>query len=133
MKVYLTDDLFKNTKPFDEFFLRNNVWSERKFDFARMIGSEFLMCFDVSRTWRPREALGSEDPRTLGIALGTPRFEDSAPVDFETPDRAEVRTPDEQEKALFRFEPSEREKEMGGKPPNIIRWSVDVSLPEGVF
>ncbi|MFC2165493.1 O-antigen ligase family protein [Acidobacteriota bacterium] len=75
VKVYVTEDLFRNTELIDEFDLRDSVWKVRQYDFSNRVGSEVLLYFEIGRTWRPREALGSSDPRTLGIALGTVQFQ----------------------------------------------------------
>jgi hypothetical protein len=133
VRIYTTENLFRTKKLLDEFELKENVWNERRYDFSGKIGSEFMLYFEVSRTWRPKEALDSPDPRSLGIAVGELRFEDTGiPLaDMADPEwKSRLSRPGQ---VLFRLEPSEEEAEMGGKPPHVTEWRADVALPGGVF
>lgn len=130
VRVYLTDDLFRTKTLLDEFILKDTDWKERRYDFSDRIGSELIMIFEVSRTWRPKDVLDSPDPRSLGIAVGKVRFEDPPRVADETPEQAALSILGN---VLYRFEPSGGEREMGGKPPHSTEWRIDASMPEGDF
>jgi len=120
VKVFLTDNLFRSRTLLDEFELRGHGWRERRYDFGGRIGAEGIMFFEVSRTWRPEDVLGSSDPRDLGIAVGVLRFE------------GEVRESQRGE-LVYQFELSEGEGEMGGRPPHIREWQGEFSCGEGDY
>jgi len=74
LKVFIVKDLFKKKKLLGEIFLTRNIWQTHELDVSKDVGQEVILLFEVSRTWNPRKALGTPDPRNLGIALGGIRF-----------------------------------------------------------
>ncbi len=148
VRVFSTDNLFKQKTLLDEVVLEENVWKDLRFDFSDRIWSEFLLYFEVSRTWRPSDALSSPDPRSLGVAVGELRFEDSSPTDDskasdarepgelkdKSPSRTGEKSPSEsRDKVLYTLVPSEEKREIRGSPIGDGRWYLDVSLPEGDY
>jgi len=125
LNVRLTKNLFKDRSFLKEIVLDREQWQDVEFDLRKNTGSEVLLVFEVSRTWNPQEESGAPDPRDLGIAVGTAKFEDLPLSQNEKPDAAMT--------ALLTF----RQTAWQGKwEENLMRtgksW-IDATLPAGKF
>jgi len=69
-KISVTKDLFSGIKFLDEIVLYNNSWENVHLDLSEYVGHDVLLYFDISRTWNPKDILGTFDPRDLGIGIG---------------------------------------------------------------
>jgi O-antigen ligase len=74
VQVYLIKDFFREKRLLDEITLRESSWKTYEYHLPDEVGTEVLLIFKVSRTWNPRKASGTLDPRDLGVALGEITF-----------------------------------------------------------
>ncbi|HUU37250.1 MAG TPA: O-antigen ligase family protein [Candidatus Desulfaltia sp.] len=76
VKIYLIKDFFKQKKLLDELILNQSIWKTCEYEVPEELGEELILLVKVSRTWNPQKALGTPDPRNLGVALGKIEFKD---------------------------------------------------------
>ena len=74
VKIYLVKDFFKTKRLLDEILLTKSVWKSYEYFLPDEVGQEMILLFKVSRTWNPLKALGTPDPRNLGVAVGKIEF-----------------------------------------------------------
>ena len=118
VNVFFSGNLLKEKRLLDEIVLRESSWHEFRYDLSRAIGDDILLFFEVSRTWKPSELLGTSDPRDLGIAVGELKIEDisqSAP----------------EERLVLRFSQSDWLGKQGGNLNENGKCWIETSLPEG--
>lgn len=76
VKISLVKDLFEQKKILDEIVLTEHGWKTYLYHIPEEVNQELILLFEVSRTWNPQKALGTADPRNLGVALGKIQFKD---------------------------------------------------------
>lgn len=74
VKVYLVKDFFKEKFLLGKIVLKQCDWETFEFDISNEINQEVILLFEVSRTWNPLKVLGTQDPRNLGVAIGSIQF-----------------------------------------------------------
>lgn len=78
VKIYLIKDFFKQKKLLDEIVLNHSAWKIYEYHIPEEVNQEVILLVKVSRTWNPLKALGTPDPRNLGVAIGKIKFRDYA-------------------------------------------------------
>lgn len=76
VKIYLVKEFFKFEKLLKEVTLSQNSWQEVMLDVVEYVNHDALLLIKVDRTWCPLKTSGVPDPRDLGVAVGTVRFQD---------------------------------------------------------
>lgn len=118
VNIFISENLLKEKRLLDEIVLKESSWQEFRFDLSRAVGGDVLFSFEVSRTWKPSELLGTSDSRDLGIAVGTWQFR-------------EISSAKPEERLVRRSGPSDWE---GPQRSNLYengRCWIETSLPEG--
>lgn len=75
VKIYLVEGLLREKKLLDEVVLEKSTWKTVKLHLPQQVGRRRMLFFEVSRTWNPRKAKVTPDPRTLGVAVGKISFQ----------------------------------------------------------
>jgi len=74
VRIYLVKDLFKEKRLLDEIKISTTGWVHHHFFITDEVDTKVILLFKVCRTWNPQKALGIQDPRNLGIAIGKIQF-----------------------------------------------------------
>ena len=74
-RIYLADKHFRKKSLLQGVLFSRNEWTVVKLPVAAGTASRLHLVFETDRDWRPRDALGVADPRSLAIALKKPRFD----------------------------------------------------------
>jgi hypothetical protein len=123
VKIFVLGRQFKRKKLLDDIVLTDNSWHEFRYDLSHAISDNILLLFEVNRTWRPSEILGTSDSRELGIGIGMFKFQDDL---FLGP---EERT--ESEGLFLRYDQSDWKGLQGGNLQTKGQCWIETSLPDG--
>ena len=74
VRVYRVIGFFRAKALLGEITLSDNSWTTSRFTLSGETGHDIILLFEVSRTWNPLKALGTPDPRNLGVAIGRLEF-----------------------------------------------------------
>jgi len=75
VKIYFIKDFFKEQFLLGEIVMTKEEWQIYEFDLFNELDQDVILLFEVSRTWNPLKALGTPDPRNLGVAVGSIQFQ----------------------------------------------------------
>ena len=73
-KIYIIKDLFREKRLLGIVTLKDSRWRELSYDIAEELDTDVILFIEVDRVWNPQEALGTDDNREIGIALGQIHF-----------------------------------------------------------
>ncbi len=103
--------------------LRDRLWHEFRYDLSHEFGSNIILFFEVSRTWRPSDVLGTSDSRALGIGVGKLKLDDRSLSGSEREDLTE--------EIVRQYSQSDWEGPQDGHLYSKGRCWLETSLPEG--
>ncbi|OGD19124.1 MAG: hypothetical protein A2W03_05805 [Candidatus Aminicenantes bacterium RBG_16_63_16] len=74
VRVYRVVGFFRGKQLLGEVTIRDSSWTTGRFSLPEETGHDIILLLEVSRTWNPLKALGTPDPRNLGVAVGKIEF-----------------------------------------------------------
>lgn len=78
VKIFTLESQDRGKRLLDELLLKDSSWREYRYDLSHEVRENILLLFEINRTWRPSEMLGTPDSRELGIGVGTLKFFDDS-------------------------------------------------------
>jgi len=123
VKIFILGSLFKGKRLLDDIVLKDSSWHEYRYDLSHANRENILLLFEVDRTWRPSEMLGTSDSRELGIGVGTLMFCDDP---FSAPEKEAG-----SESLVLRHSQSDWKGSQGGNLYLKGQCWIETSLPDG--
>jgi hypothetical protein len=70
VKISLVTGVFREKRLLGTAELNHSGWKKLRYPVSEEPGTEAILLFEVDRMWNPHDAVGSDDDRNIGVAVG---------------------------------------------------------------